>query len=1222
MKCRKTTTLGAPASCRLVPRSRTGKLAGRMPTLPAVGGKLKLGLQRGLQRQRGVALVITLIMLAVITIITVLFLATAQRNRSSTTVRIDQTTAEFAAETAYQHATGKIIERILNDRNLLSFDFFVSRPLAYFNVTNNGLVSPAEPNSIPRVANDSNTVGTFLDLNRTQLFDDPGDSNRPFGDPIWLGILDRPWFPHSKTNRFVARLAYMVLPVGKSLDANNIHHDTARPAFNPGFGYMRNQGFGPWELNLAAFLHEFNPGYWDYDYYSVGGRPNTAGRAFEDALSIVRYREGWPADALSVPVSQTFSNVYPDAFFNNFPSSSIDVYSDGDLLGYPLGADISLPGDDNTAQKLNARWPGADTTNHFFHHQEFFQHADVGGRSNKATYGFYLGLSNTLAADGSAYYRMMTQLGMNTGSDFENRINLNFADKHANLPGTNFSATNFVAWDASPELAVAFFTNVAQRIFLAQSNEFNPLGTNQLVLRSMLEIPVYPTNRYSSAVHRILQMAANIFDATRTNIYPSVFRPVFGKKLGDPLTVYVVGYENDERLSTLPAWLNNNTNGVPLVVGAKKGFPNFNEFTMRSDILVARKIQFTRASTAPFTSPNGTNQMYVLGISNYFGTESWNSYDVNRGAAAYPRELRITVTNFARASLTNSLGFQTNDVQYAAASMLLPANSWTGGLLGGTNNAFRLPLSTNQVLLSNSVYSFNQNRFANISTNAFENLNNTFPVPDWTLTISNRLAYWMVEPGLDRIIDFVLLEDSHVVDLHRELVTGVNPYAGYGGIGSSLWSTNRTVPNGPTDGITRQIDISRGALTANSTDAEWREFAQAAVGNENDKQAAINGFAFFMGLTPPYPGVAFVTNDSLTMETPFNPAVKLAAVSTWQANDPLVHYHPEDLRIDIVTNHQILKPMQAADNVAPASLTNLNPRYAPWNGSPVGADYPETGDLMIKDPGVNGSVDWAFPSNKLATVGVLGRVHRGTPWQTVYLKPDIAPMNQWMKQSSDGVLIAGRTVSRSHPTNDWLLLDMFTTGLDERTGRGLVSVNQTNMETWSALFGGILVLSNNVEFPILNDPRSYEEQFVRPFGQGDPATNGFYQIWTNIYRYQLAKGRPLTSVGELIQNVPELTTRSPFLNQGDGQLLSGLDDFAFEQIPQQILPLLRVGQSRFVVYAYGQALKPERINSGNGAVENYQVTAEFATRTVLRVEGNPRDRVRVVVESFNILPPD
>ncbi len=1174
------------------------------------------------------ALVLTLIMLAVITVITVIFLATARRNRSTTTVRIDQTTAEFAAETAYQHATGKIIERILNDRNLLSFDFFVSRPLGYGLLTNNGVVHAWEPDAIPVVLNSSNTVGTFLDLNRTALFDNPGTSNnRPFGDPIWLGILDRPWFPHSRTNRFVGRMAYLVQPVGKSLDLNNIHHDTARPAFNPTFGYMRNQGFGPWELNFAAFLHEFNPGFWDYSYTGVGGRPNTAGRAFEDALSIVRYREGWPDNALTVPIAPNFATVYPDAVLGNFPPTSIDVYSDGDQLGYPVGVNIAQADDDNLpAQKLT-RWPGADTTNHFFHIQELFDKADVGGafggRSNKVTHEFYMGLSNTLANDGLAYYKMLAQLGTQTGSDVENRINLNFVDQHADF--ANLRATNFVGWDSSTNFAVAFFTNVAERIFLAQSNEFNPLQTNQVALRSMLAIPVYPTNRYSSAVHRILQMTANIYDATRTDIYPSIFRPVFGKKPGDN-TVYIVGYTNDNQVSTLPLWLSRNTNGIPLVVGAKKGFPNFNEFTLRSDILVTRKLQVTRPNTAQGTSPNGTNQMYVLGISNYFGVESWNSYEVERGAKAYPRELTIFVTNTARSSLTNSAGFQTNDVQIAGARTDILANEWSGALLG--SNAFRITLNANQTFLSNAVYVFGSNQFANISTNQFEVFPG-FPVPDWVLTVSNRVTYWMMERGLDRIIDCVVLEDSHVVDLHKDLIAGINPYTGLGGAAANLaalWVTNRTTPGGPTRGIERQIDISQGNVA--SAAVEWREFAQAATPAENDKEAAIDGFRVFCGLAPLY-GRPFQTNDSYAMQTPFNPAAKLAALSTWQANDPLVHYHPEDLRLGIaITNHQVLKPTAVASNIAPSTLTYINTRYSPWGGNPQDQNpgsFP-INTFTLKDPGVYGSVDWVFPSNKLATAGQLGRVHRGTPWQTIYLKSEIASQSDWADQSPDGVFIPGRgVVSRTHPRNDWLLLDMFTTGLDERMGRGLVSINQTNMETWSALFSGILVLSNNLEEPVIKDPRSYEELFVQPSGG---LTNGFFQIWTNIYEYQLAqlaRGRPLVGVGELIENVPELTTQSPFLHLDPDtgtQIRFGLDDFAYEQIPQQILPLLRVGQPRFVVYAYGQALRPERINPGSGRVENYQVTAEFATRSVIRVEGDPRTRVRVVVESFNILPPD
>ena len=140
--------------------------------------------------------------------------------------------------------------------------------------------------------------------------------------------------------------------------------------------------------------------------------------------------------------------------------------------------------------------------------------------------------------------------------------------------------------------------------------------------------------------------------------------------------------------------------------------------------------------------------------------------------------------------------------------------------------------------------------------------------------------------------------------------------------------------------------------------------------------------------------------------------------------------------------------------------------------------------------------------------------------------------------------------------------------------------------------------------------------------------SGFGQIWTNLYRYQtnqLAQGRSLQSLGDLIENVPQLTTQSPFLNQSSADLPRfGIDDFAYEQIPQQILSLLRAGpgQARFAIYAYGQSLKPAQIDPGSGLVVNYQVTAEFATRTVIRVEGDPNGRLRTVVESFNVLPPD
>ena len=68
----------------------------------------------------------------------------------------------------------------------------------------------------------------------------------------------------------------------------------------------------------------------------------------------------------------------------------------------------------------------------------------------------------------------------------------------------------------------------------------------------------------------------------------------------------------------------------------------------------------------------------------------------------------------------------------------------------------------------------------------------------------------------------------------------------------------------------------------------------------------------------------------------------------------------------------------------------------PWGGNPVlsSAD-PNPFNLALKDPLVWQSDDWDFPTYKFPSVGWLGRVHRGTPWQTVYLKsPDILQQTQ------------------------------------------------------------------------------------------------------------------------------------------------------------------------------------------------------------------------------------
>ena len=70
--------------------------------------------------QRGVALVITLIMLAIVLIMAVLFLGISRRERASVTANVELTTAKYAAETGQTRALAEIIAPITAQSNLLA----------------------------------------------------------------------------------------------------------------------------------------------------------------------------------------------------------------------------------------------------------------------------------------------------------------------------------------------------------------------------------------------------------------------------------------------------------------------------------------------------------------------------------------------------------------------------------------------------------------------------------------------------------------------------------------------------------------------------------------------------------------------------------------------------------------------------------------------------------------------------------------------------------------------------------------------------------------------------------------------------------------------------------------------------------------------------------------------------------------------------------------------
>jgi hypothetical protein len=408
-----------------------------------------------------------------------------------------------------------------------------------------------------------------------------------------------------------------------------------------------------------------------------------------------------------------------------------------------------------------------------------------------------------------------------------------------------------------------------------------------------------------------------------------------------------------------------------------------------------------------------------------------------------------------------------------------------------------------------------------------------------------------------------------------------------------------------------------------------------------------------MNITPNDPTATF--SKSNIFYAPFDPVRTIYVHTSWQANDPLVHYTIGDLTDSLTfydTNRVNSTPM-GVDNIG-----KLNHRYRPWGGNYDNKDPLTDTQIAIKDPAVARPDDWDFPTNKFPNIGWLGRVHRGTPWQTVFLKStnymqNIAgpqgygqSLRNWAIWTGNNTLIQTPALTNmidrsllgtnstilyadrfgiptvtdasfTSPTNDWHILDLFSTAFNDNSGRGQLSVNQTNLAAWSAVLGGVSVLSNSVA--------QSQQLYIQPGGAYNPASpppivsivNGINNARTNFPNHAFAR------LGDVLAT-PELTTFSPYWSA-----TNRFNDAVIERIPQQILGLLHGGEQppRYVIYSYGQALKPAPkslfMGSGPffGLCTNYQITAEVATRAVVHIEGAPT-KPRIVIENFNLLPPD
>ena len=269
--------------------------------------------------ERGMALVITLILLSVTLVMAVAFLAISRRERDAVTTVTDTASARLAADAALANAEAQIVANIFATTNAAAYNFGLLVSTNYINGYGFNPAGGANPTNVNFSYKSDGTAFTsgdlnqdfanlfylprapvlmsnlvthvvenrfYLDLNRNGV-DDPngwvtnldnngnglGTVSFQVGDPEWIGVLDHPDAPHGPNNRFVSRYAFIAVPVGNTLDLNAIHNqvfdenNALNAGVNPpppgnGDAFFRNQGVGSWEINLAAFLADLNTNEW------------------------------------------------------------------------------------------------------------------------------------------------------------------------------------------------------------------------------------------------------------------------------------------------------------------------------------------------------------------------------------------------------------------------------------------------------------------------------------------------------------------------------------------------------------------------------------------------------------------------------------------------------------------------------------------------------------------------------------------------------------------------------------------------------------------------------------------------------------------------------------------------------------------------------------------------------------------------------------------------
>jgi hypothetical protein len=633
---------------------------------------------------------------------------------------------------------------------------------------------------------------------------------------------------------------------------------------------------------------------------------------------------------------------------------------------------------------------------------------------------------------------------------------------------------------------------------------------------------------------------------------------------GDPVFVKPIDPDNPAEFNSLPEGmvLPINVYGVPWVIGAKKGWPNFNEFAMQSVFQITRRLQVTRASLGAPRSTWRTNVMYLIGISNVLGVEMWNSYRSN-----FNRAVDIYVTDDLTMSLTNNFwpaGIRTNVTLIPSTPggfISIPATGpeqWRGFTLG-TTNSFLVALRTNVVFLPDSAYRQNPPGFTTDVNSAWDT-SQSFPQPQWGLSVTNNLRVLVVDvtdPTNKWVVDYVHLRGLNGMrDLSEEIRDPMNAL-GFEG----LWSTNLLFGHLP-QGILNQIEVSLGYH--GGTTADWNSYGLSQP-TGTTKDYAIDYFRVLHGLTQfKFPGLF---NTNLVNLVPFSPTKRISQYLTWQANDPLVHYVSEELAYLPTTGSSIAKHSLKSPILALKNIGRLNDRYEPWGGNPEkigGQPDLKAFSFSVKEALILRSDDWNFPNAESLGFAMIGRVHRGTPWQTVYLKStgvDLATWTNWTGNANP------MDAAVAMPTNDSRLASLVVSLLNTNNPRQLLSVNDQSTNVWLAAQDGLAVLTNSLTDTQLNSFGAVAQFDLITVSSNSPQAAVVAEAILGLRASQ--PGQHFRRLGDILAT-PELSVASPWLNLASTtQLQKGITDEAYEKMPAQLLPLLRADSLGSLIQAGG-----------------------------------------------------